>query len=311
MFFGKKTNGHTAPVEQKEETHKKIRRIEIVAGKLVTEVFAGKYESLFKGRGIEFADFREYVPGDDVRSIDWNVTARSGRTFVKRNDEERELTLMLVVDVSGSLGFGSQTRSKRDLASEIGAVLAFSALRNNDKVGLILFSDTVHKYIPPKKGKKHALRLIQEIISPGNVGQGTDIAGALDFLNRIQKRRALVFLMSDFLGGSFDKQLKLTERRHDLSVFRLFDPREDDLPAVGRLRLRDLESGQMLVLDTSAPGFVAQYKKRRENERETMRRQFDAARVDHSDFSTTGSVTADLTRFFATKKARGRMRRAQ
>ncbi|MBI3926592.1 MAG: DUF58 domain-containing protein [Armatimonadetes bacterium] len=293
-----------------EEVRKKIRRIEITTGKLVDEVFAGKYESLFKGRGIEFAEFREYMPGDDVRNIDWNVTARFGRPFVKRNEEERELSMVLMVDASGSQAFGSGSMSKRELAGEIGAILAFSALRNNDKVGLLQYTDRVERYIPPRKGRRHALRLIRDILEPPSDHRATDTGLALDYLNRVHKRRALVFLLSDFLGQSYEKALRLTARRHDLSAFRLFDPREEELPDVGRIRLQDLESGRLLLLDTSNRSFREQYRAKAVERRRQLKRAFDVARVDYAEFSTERSPAEALVRFFAYKKARHRLRRS-
>lgn len=292
------------PSRSPEEVRKKIRRIEITTSKLVDQVFAGQYESLFKGHGIEFAEFREYFPGDDVRTIDWNVTARFGRPFVKRNEEERELSMILVVDTSASQDFGSTNTSKRDLAGEIGAILAFSALRNNDKVGLLLFTDTVEKYIPPRKGKRHVLRLVRDILDPPVVGKGTDLAEALSHLNRIHRRRAVVFVMSDFLGKPFDKILRLTERRHDLSAFRLYDPREEELPEVGRIRLRDLETGKLVTVDTSSQKFRQEFSRQAEKRRLELRKAFDSARVDYAEYSTAEPPVSTLVRFFARKKAR-------
>ena len=289
-----------------EETRRKIRRIEISTARLVDEVFAGKYESLFKGRGVEFAEVREYLPGDDVRTIDWNVTARTGRPFVKKHEEERELTVILVVDASASLDFGSGDVSKRDVASEIAAILAFSALRNNDKVGLLLFTDRVEKYIPPRKGKRHALRLIREILEPGVTGHKTSVPAALDFLNRVQKRRAVVFLLSDFLGQRFDKAMRLTQQRHDLSAFRLYDPREEEMPRIGRMRLRDLETGHMLVVNTSSDEFQDRYKAAAEQRRLELRKGFDSAGADYAELSTAAPVVSTLMRFFDRKTSRRR-----
>jgi uncharacterized protein (DUF58 family) len=290
-----------------EETRKKIRRIEIVTGKLVDEIFAGKYESLFKGRGVEFAEVREYMPGDDIRTIDWNVTARTGTPFVKKHEEERELTVILAVDASASQDFGSGTLSKRDMASEIGAILTYSALKNNDKVGLMLFTDRVEKYIPPRKGRRHALRLVREIMEPNISGRRTDFNAALSYLNRVQKRQAVVFLLSDFLGANFDKTLRLCQQRHDLSAFRLFDPREEDIPRMGRIRLRDLESGEMVVLDTSSRGFQERYRQAAQSRRTALKKQFEAAGADYAEFSTAEPVVPGLVRFF-NRKARRRKR---
>ena len=294
-----------------EETRRRIRRIEISTARLVEEVFAGKYESLFKGQGVEFAEVREYLPGDDVRTIDWNVTARTGRPFVKKHEEERELTVLLVVDASASLDFGSGQVSKRDVASEIAAIIAFSALRNNDKVGLLLFTDRVEKFIPPRKGKRHSLRLIREILEPGPTGHKTDAAAALDFLNRVQKRRAVVFLLSDFLGQRFDRSLRLTMQRHDLSAFRLSDPREEEMPRLGRLRLRDLETGQMVVVNTSSDDFQKRYKEAAASRRAELKRSLEAAGADYAEFSTAVAAVPTLMRFFDRKTSRRRRRRAR
>ena len=295
-----------------DETRKKIRRLEIITARLVEQVFAGQYESLFKGRGIEFSEFREYFPGDDIRNIDWNVTARLGRPFVKRNEEERELSMMLVVDTSESQAFGSGSRSKRELAGEIGAILAFAALRNGDKVGLMLFSDEVNLYLPPRKGKRHALRLIRDILEPPEAGTGTDLEHALSYFNRLHRRKALVFVLSDFLIDEFQRPdthaairlLRSVSSRHDLSAFRLTDQREETLPALGRLRLRDLETGKTMLVDTNSPGFREAYEKRAEERRARLKKIFDSSRVDHAEFSTDSDPVPGLIRFFARKKAR-------
>ncbi|NDD28824.1 MAG: DUF58 domain-containing protein, partial [Proteobacteria bacterium] len=246
-----------------------------------------------------------------VRTIDWNVTARTGRPFVKKHEEERELTVLLVVDASASLDFGSGQVSKRDVASEIAAIIAFSALRNNDKVGLLLFTDRVEKFIPPRKGKRHSLRLIREILEPGPTGHKTDAAAALDFLNRVQKRRAVVFLLSDFLGQRFDRSLRLTMQRHDLSAFRLSDPREEEMPRLGRLRLRDLETGQMVVVNTSSDDFQKRYKEAAASRRAELKRSLEAAGADYAEFSTAVAAVPTLMRFFDRKTSRRRRRRAR
>lgn len=288
------------------ETRKKLRRIEITTSRLVDEFFAGRYTSLFKGRGIEFSEVREYLPGDDVRSIDWNVTARFGSPYIKKNVEERELTIVLAVDVSGSLDFGSGERSKRELASELGAILAFSALRNDDKVGLLLYTDRVEKYLPPRKGRRHSLRLVREILEPSPAGRGTDMGEALSYLNRVQKRRAVVFLLSDFLGPAAERPLRVTCSRHDLSALRLFDPREVEIPRMGRLRLRDLETGRLAVVNSSSADFQRRYREAAETRRTELRRSFERVGVDYGEFSTAEAVVPALLRFFAEKQARHR-----
>lgn len=288
------------------EARRRIRRLEITTARRVDEFFSGRYTSLFKGRGVEFSEVREYLPGDDVRSLDWNVTARMGHPYVKKNVEERELTLLLVVDVSASQDFGSGECSKRDLASEVGALLAFSALRNGDKVGLLLFTDRVEKFVPPRKGRRHSLRLIREILDPSPEGRGTDLGQALSYLNRVQKRRAVVFLLSDFLGAPADRDLRVTCRRHDVSALHLSDPRESALPAMGRLRLRDLETGRVAVVDSSSRDFQRRSREAADARRRDLRRGFERAGVDFGELSTSEPVVPALLRFFAEKQARHR-----
>jgi uncharacterized protein (DUF58 family) len=291
------------------EAHRRLRRVEIVASKLVQEVFAGKYESLFKGQGVEFSDIQEYFPGDDVRSIDWNVTARLGRPFVKRNEEERELQVILALDSSASMLFGSGARTKRDVASELAAILAFSALRNGDKVGLIRFSGEIEHVIPAHKGRKHVMRILGEILGSTPQQGSSNLAAALDGINRIYKRRALVFLLSDFLADGYEPALKRTQKRHDLSAFRLYDPREEEFPAVGRIRLRDLETGRNVLVNASSE-FASEYRERRLRARAQLRKTFDAAQVDWTEFSTNEDAVPVLSRFFATKKGRRKRRAA-
>lgn len=323
-----------------EETRSRIRRLEIVTSRLVDEVFAGQYSSLFKGRGVEFAEVREYLEGDDVRAIDWNLTARFGRPFVKLHDEDRELTLVLAVDVSASQGFGSATCTKAELASELAAVLAFSAMRNNDKVGLLLFSDRVEKYLPPRCGRSHALRLLREILSPAPQGRRTDLTTALGFLARVLKRRTLIFVLSDFLvadlapglpqgnsgaglsaGGHDEVQAALATPlgtrmrqlalRHEVTAFRLSDPQEESLPAVGRLRLQDLESGRTLRVQTSSPAFRERYAAAAQRRREVVARFLAGCGTGYAEFSTHESVVDPLLRFFKRKARQGRARRRQ
>jgi uncharacterized protein (DUF58 family) len=229
---------------------KKIRVLEIKTRGLVEAAFAGDYHSVFKGRGMNFEDVREYQPGDEIRAIDWNVTARLGTPFVKKFTEERELTVMLIVDVSASGNFGSTTQSKRELAAEVACLLAFSAIRNNDKVGLLLFTDRVELFIPPKKGRSHTLRLIREILFFEPEGRGTNPALALDSLNRIVTRRAVVFFISDFQAPDFSKTLSVSGRRHDFIAFHVQDEREKVLPNIGIITLEDAETGEQIEIDT-------------------------------------------------------------
>lgn len=233
------------------EVLRQVRLLEIHTRHLVRDVFAGEYSSAFKGRGVEFADVREYQPGDDVRTIDWNVTARMGSPYVKQYVEERELTVLFVVDHSASEVFGTSLRTKSDLAAEVCAVLALTAARSNDRVGSLLFTDRVERFVPPKKGMKHVLRLVRELLSFEPVGSGTDLAVALDFVNRVLRRRAVVFIVSDFFTSGYEQVLKGTARRHDTIAVQLRDPRERELPDVGLLTVRDPETGVWRHIDTS------------------------------------------------------------
>lgn len=236
-----------------KELLKKVRRIQITTKHAVNDVFAGQYHSTFKGRGMEFDEVREYVPGDDVRSIDWNVTARTGVPYIKKFIEEREMTVMLVVDVSASNRFGSGAQMKRDLIAEVAAVLAFSAIRNSDRIGLILFSETVEKYIPPKKGTSHVLRLVREMLSHKPQQKGTRIAPALDYLNHISTRKNVTFLISDFMfSDDYERLLKITARRHDLISIIVGDKREVAWPDIGLIQWHDAETGERVWVDTSS-----------------------------------------------------------
>ena len=234
------------------EVLRQVRLLEINTRHLVTDVLAGEYSSVFKGRGVEFADVREYHPGDDVRTVDWKVTARMGAAYVRRYVEERELTVLFVVDHSSSEAFGTRLRTKSDLATEVCAVLAMTAVRNNDRVGTLLFTDRVERYVPPTKGKRHVLRVIRELVSFEPEGSGTDLAAALEFVNRVLRRRAVVFIVSDFLTSGYESVLKSTARRHDTIAVQLRDPRERELPDVGLVALREAESGRWRYVDTGS-----------------------------------------------------------
>src|SRR5437016_2206120 len=248
--FSLLTNHFSLPMEP-AEILKKIRTLEIKTRGLVETAFAGDYHSVFKGRGMNFEDVREYQPGDEIRAIDWNVTARMGNAFVKKFTEERELTVMLVVDVSASGNFGSTTQSKRELAAEVACLIAFSAIRNNDKLGLLLFTDRVELFIPPKKGRSHTLRLIREILFFEPEGRGTEPALALDYLNKIVTRRAVVFLISDFQAADFSQALSVTARRHDFIALHIEDERERVFPNVGIITLEDAETGEQIEINTA------------------------------------------------------------
>jgi uncharacterized protein (DUF58 family) len=239
-----------------KELIRKIRRIQIYSARTVNDMLAGQYRSVFKGRGMEFAEVREYQVGDEVRLIDWNVTARMGRPYVKQFAEERELTVMLLVDASGSGRFGSVWQTKNEIAAEMAALIAYSAIRNNDKVGLIMFTDRVEKYVAPKKGRSHVLRVIREILFFRPGGKGTDVSAAIEYLMRITTRRTVAFLISDFIATGFEKKLRVANQRHDVIAPRITDPREVELPAVGLIQLEDPETGRMIVwaIEHGTPG---------------------------------------------------------
>ncbi len=288
------------------EVLRQIRRLQLKARRAVEDILGGEYHSVFKGAGMAFEEVREYQPGDDVRSIDWNVTARMGHPFVKRFIEERELTVLLAVDVSGSNQFGSGLQQKREVAAELAAVLAFSAISNNDRVGLVQFSDRVERYVPPRKGTRHVLRLIRDVLFYQPQRPGTSLREGLDFLNRVQRRRAVVFLFSDFLDRDFEKAFKRTGRRHDLVAVRLTDPREEDLPAVGLLELEDAESGARLLLDTNSKAVRDGFRARALARRDAARQLARSAGVDLIEVSTAGGHLDALVRFFRLRERRQR-----
>ena len=288
------------------EILKQVRRVEIATRGLVNDVFSGEYHSVFKGRGMNFAEVRAYQYGDDIRSIDWNVTARTGTPFVKVFDEERELTLMLVVDVSASGEFGSQSRMKGEVAVEICAVLAFSAITNNDKVGLIIFSDRIEKFVPPRKGRRHVLRVLRELLYFRPEGRGTDIAGALEYLARVVRRRAVVFVVSDFFDTGYQKALAVAGRRHDTIVIRMGDPRERELPAVGYIELEDAETGELLTVNLSDPAFREAFDRDVTETRTALERAFRTIGIDVIEISTDRPYADRLMRFFRQRAKRFR-----
>jgi uncharacterized protein (DUF58 family) len=285
------------------EILRKVRRIEIVTRSLVQNVFSGEYKSVFKGRGMEFDEVREYMPGDDIRSIDWNVSARMNHLYVKRFVEERELTVLLVVDVSGSSEFGTRRALKSDVQAEIGALIAFSAHRNNDKVGLLLFSDRVERFIPPKKGLRHAFRIVRDLVYHEPEGRGTRIGPALEHLNRVLNRRAIVFLISDFLDAGFERALRVTSKRHDLVAIWTADRREREIPRRGLFRVEDAETGEE-VLIAATPRRAEAYRAVAEKRRQDLVRTFQVNGVDLVPISTEASYTEPLVAFF---KKRERM----
>jgi uncharacterized protein (DUF58 family) len=287
-----------------KEVLKQVKRIEIKTGRLVSETFAGQYESTFKGRGMEFAEVREYNPGDDIRTIDWNVTARVGKPFIKKFVEERELTVVFLVDFSSSGHFGTAEKFKNEIAVEIVSLLALSATKNNDKVGMICFTDVIEKFVTPKKGKKHILRIVREMISFSPKSKGTNIKAALQYLNEVTKRKAVVFLVSDFLDRGFEKDLKITAKKHDLIALRITDDLEQILPNVGFLELEDSETGESAVIDTSDSGFVKKFKENRALEVEGLKKLFKGAKIDSIDISTGKSYTKPLINFFRTRALR-------
>ena len=288
-----------------EEVLKEVRRIQIVAKKQVNDLLAGEYLSAFQGRGMEFNTVREYVPGDEIRSIDWNVTARTGSPYVKTFCEEREMTVLLVVDVSASGAFGSQRLSKMETAVEVAAVLMFTALKNNDKVGLLFFADDVIKYIPPRKGRANVLRLIRELLATEPVKAATDITKALEFLGRVQRRKCVLFLMSDFLGPDCSRALAIANQRHDCVAVSLADPRETTLPDVGFLTLRDAETDELLELDTRHPRVRALCAKAADDRERKLTGWLRRANVDRLTIQTDQPYAQSLQRFF---RARERQR---
>jgi uncharacterized protein (DUF58 family) len=278
----------------------KIRRIEIRTRRLVNDSFAGEYHSVFKGQGMEFDEVRPYLPGDEVRTIDWNVTARMGQPFVKKYVEERELTVMLVVDASGSGDFASEGKFKRELAAELASVLSFSATNNKDKVGLLIFTDKVELYIPPRKGRRHVLRLIRDLLAFEPQNNGTDIKLALDSVNQILKRRSIVFLVSDFMDDPqrYRKSLFMANRKHDLIAIDLHDPLESEIADVGMLALEDAESGQLIWLDTSDPEWRKRFAQRTQRFDAAKRKTLDSAGVDRVAIRTDQDYAKALTIFF-------------
>lgn len=287
-----------------KEILKKIRRIELRTRRLVNSVFAGQYHSVFKGRGMNFEEVREYAPGDEIRSIDWNVTARMNAPYIKKFTEERELTVMLLVDVSASGMFGSIELSKRELAAEVASILAFSAINNNDKVGLILFTDEVELFIAPKKGRLHTLRLIREMLYFEPRGRRTDLAGALDYMNRVMARRSVVFLISDFMDSGFEKALTVTGRRHDVVAMPVSDPGEGALPDVGIVTLEDAETGGQIDINTSSRSVRSALRIADENRTNALEKLLRTRRIDVVPLSTGEDYLLALRSFFEQRERR-------
>ncbi len=293
-----------------EELLKKVRKIEIKTRGLSKNIFAGEYHSQFKGRGMTFSEVREYQPGDDVRSIDWNVTARLNKPYIKVFEEEREMTVMLLVDVSGSRNFGTQTQMKRDMMAEVAATLAFSTIENNDKVGVIFFSDKIEKYIPAKKGKKHVLHIIRELIDFQPEANGTDIAGALQYFTNAQKRRCTAFLISDFIaplpspheGGKphagLQKPLLIAANRHDISAIQIYDRRDAELPDVGLLKIKDAETGERIWIDTALASTRTAYAERWNQQQDALNDVFTRTGTRNISIRTDEDYVRALRRLF-------------
>ena len=278
---------------------KKVRKIEIKTRGLSSHLFTGGYHSAFKGRGMSFSEVRLYYPGDDVRAIDWNVTARAGEPYVKVFEEERENTVMLLVDVSGSAVFGSHTQFKEEYLTELCAVLAFSAIANNDKVGVMLFSDRIELFIPPKKGKQHILRIIREILTAKPGGRGTDLGGALRFIHNVLKKRSVCFILSDFLADRYEDVLRVLARRHDCIGIHCWDPLERDLPDVGVLRVADAETGEQVWVDTTSSALRRKYQYTFEAHKAAVQTLFRRAGADFLSLCTNQPYVTALLRFFA------------
>ena len=283
---------------------KKVRQIEIKTRGLSNHIFAGEYNTAFKGKGMAFSEVRDYQNGDDVRLIDWNVTARYNSPFVKVFEEEREMTVMLMIDVSGSNNFGSNKNFKKELATEIGAVLAFSAIKNNDKVGVIFFSDIIEKFIPPKKGKKHILRIIREIISFIPSSKKTDLSVALEYFNSVVKRRSICFILSDFISSSFKKPLKIASRKHDVVALKLIDKREEIIPDIGLVPIEDAESGKKIIIDTSSKFFISKLLEEKNKRNNKLKSLMNESSVDLINLYTGEDYVKPLINFFKKRSSK-------
>jgi uncharacterized protein (DUF58 family) len=287
-----------------KEILKKVKRIEIATRGVVNEIFSGEYHSVFKGRGMEFSEVREYQIGDDIRTIDWNVSARMNHPYVKVFEEERELTVMLLVDVSSSGNFGTASQMKGEIAAELCAVLAFSAIKNNDKVGLIIFSDKIEKFIPPRKGKQHVLRVIREILYFKPEDSQTNLNVALEYLIKVIRRRSIVFLISDFLTENYEKALQVTNKKHDVIAIDIIDPREVELPNIGFIELEDAETGETVLVDTSNAQVRSGFFSRSERDRLRREKFFKSIGIDNINIFTHQSYVEPITRFFRMRAKR-------
>lgn len=286
------------------ELMRQVGKIRVFTSRLVDERLSGEYHSVFKGQGIEFDEVREYAAGDDVRSIDWNVTARMGHPFVKRFAEERELTVIFVVDISGSQCFGSGSRSKAEVAAEITCLLALSAIRNQDKVGLVLFSERIEKSIPPRKGRTAVMRLVREVLAAEETRRGTDIRAALRFLNNVQKRKAVVFLISDFMTSGYQRELRVTARKHDVICCPVSDPLEENLVDVGLIEIQDPESGELFLLDTSSQSVREHFRRQAAIHRSELSEMFKRCKMDAIFLSTERPFVDEVRRLFRQRQVR-------
>ncbi|OGU75351.1 MAG: hypothetical protein A2V93_09805 [Ignavibacteria bacterium RBG_16_34_14] len=287
-----------------KELLKQVRQIEIRTKGLVNQVFSGEYHSVFKGRGMEFSEVREYQFGDDIRNIDWNVTARFGHTFIKIFEEERELTVILLVDLSGSLLFGTVEKTKQQIAAELSAILAFSAMKNNDKVGLILFTDKIEKFVPPRKGQKHVLRVIREVLSFEPKGKATNLKSALEYMNNAIKKKSIVFLISDFMDEGYENILRIVGKKHDLIGVVLSDKREFSLPKIGMIKFKDTETGEDRWIDTSDSKVQKTVSEMRQRIMQRRKSLFLTSRLDSIDVNTEQSYIKPLVQFFRKREKR-------
>lgn len=283
---------------------KKLRKIEIFTSRLANDQLAGSYHSVFKGRGMTFAEVRQYQPGDDVRFIDWNVSARMNDAYVKVFTEEREMTVMLLVDLSASEKFGSVGRPKIEAVAEVAALLAFSAIKNNDRVGLVLFTDRIERFVPPKKGRGHVMRVVTEILNAQPEGEGTDVRKALDLLGSLSKRRSVAFCISDFIDDGFEKALRVASKRHDLIPVQVVDPREEELPDVGIALVEDLETGELVEVDTSDPRVRDAFARSVHTQRARREQLFRRLRVDHVTVKTDGDYVRPIADLFRRRQKR-------
>lgn len=286
------------------ELVKKLKKIEIYTSRLANDQLAGSYHSVFKGRGMAFSEVRQYQPGDDVRFIDWNVSARMNDTYVKVFTEEREMTVMLLVDLSASERFGSTDKPKIETVAEVAALLAFSAIKNNDRVGLILFTDRIERFVPPKKGRSHVMRVVTEILNANPEGEGTDLRVALDLLGGIGKRRTVAFVISDFIADQYEKALKVVAAKHDVIPIQILDPREDELADVGLALVEDLETGELVEVDTSNSKVRVEYAREAQRQRAAREHLFRRLQLDHVTMSTERDFVRPLTELFRLRQRR-------